>query len=813
MRMIDGMAVPEHVLPDGMRTRLRVAKPASAVPVVFVSGAHGDPALSVAPLAVVIPVHRLRESPARVRAFRHVLAAVRRALRPRQIVVAEQLPPRKHRWRDYDRSGVDHVALRRQGEFCRSATINAGVRAVDADLVLILDGDVCLDWQAVREQAETLPEGTVCQPYSEVRRLPEAQTEQIYATGRTLLPKDLETTRVLGACAVLLHVSDFRAVGGFDERYVGWGVEDNAFGRTCRGLLDVVEIPRPGYHLDHGRDRPSLMATEAYRRNVEIYRNTVFPTRAAKGLALVACSWGADSAHLAATRRAVASWWQCSPRPEVCLFAVDRDARELGVFSPPAGQNARFVEMEIPKSGRGLFPKHAFWEAARLALLDMPQIDRVVFLDSHLSLAGCEECFGRVADALDAVEVVQPFELVRDDGDGTERNGAVCQWQCGRKWPGHPGYAFAATTDFLRRMGPFPAVPCAGEDAVLWNRIIPRRGNTPWIDHGPIYRRDAKYEAIIPRPACAYLPGVRLVHCSHGRTADRKYAEQNLLLTYAASRFADLAEADPGNGKSYAPRDTAQSRAFAACMGRIGSVTGSREVRDLWDGELQERMPRIDEAHPLTVVSVLRSGSIYQPRHVRWLRDQLAKHLQTPHRFVCLADCDVAGVETVPMVHKLPVTRSKLELFRADLFPDPAESVLFVDLDTVILRDFALPVCPEGEVYYIRERDRHASWTCWASGIMYFRGGGTLHRILDRFLEDRAAGLDPAWEFPGEQEFSSYCIYFERLARLRDIERLLAVRLYDNHWPSTNPPPEAHLVTWTYRVKPWDSGLSWVPPL
>jgi hypothetical protein len=401
---------------------------------------------------------------------------------------------------------------------------------------------------------------------------------------------------------------------------------------------------------------------------------------------------------------------------------------------------------------------------------------------------------------------------VRDDGDGTLRNGCVCQWANGRTWHGTPGFAFAARADFLRRMGPFPAVPVAGEDVALWNRMLTGKLGAPWIESGPAWKRDAQFHGIVPRPSAGYLKGVSLVHCSHGPTADRRYAEQVALLTHAASQFSDLVgETSPG--LAYGPRDTPEAMAFAAAMARIKEVHGARETRDLWDSELRARMPRIDEGHPLAVACVLRSGAAYGPEHVGWLRAQVAAHVLAPHRFVCLADCDVPGVETVRMVHGLPVTRSKLELFRPELFPDPRESVLFLDLDTVLTRDFELPVCPEGRIHYIRERDRRPAWPAWGSGVMYFRGGGRYARILERFLEDREAGRSPEWQFPGEQEFSSYCVYYERLGEVCDIERLLAVRLYDSQSKRDAPPPEAHLVTWITRAKPWDCDLPWVPRL
>lgn len=81
----------------------------------------------------------------------------------------------------------------------------------------------------------------------------------------------------------------------------------------------------------------------------------------------------------------------------------------------------------------------------------------------------------------------------------------------------------------------------------------------------------------------------------------------------------------------------------------------------------------------LIVACVLRSGGEYGPEHVLRLRGQVATALSRPHRFVCLADCAVEGVETRALLHDWPRWWAKLELFRPGLFDGP---VLYLDLDT-----------------------------------------------------------------------------------------------------------------------------------
>ncbi len=99
-----------------------------------------------------------------------------------------------------------------------------------------------------------------------------------------------------------------------------------------------------------------------------------------------------------------------------------------------------------------------------------------------------------------------------------------------------------------------------------------------------------------------------------------------------------------------------------------------------------------------TFVCVLKSGVFkpwpykdytvqYGPQHVQWLREQFVAQVKTSHRFVCLTDMEIPGVETLPLQDNLPGWWSKLEIFR-----DFAKAT-YVDLDTVICGDISGPLC------------------------------------------------------------------------------------------------------------------------
>ncbi len=92
----------------------------------------------------------------------------------------------------------------------------------------------------------------------------------------------------------------------------------------------------------------------------------------------------------------------------------------------------------------------------------------------------------------------------------------------------------------------------------------------------------------------------------------------------------------------------------------------------------------------ITVACVLVRGHVpFTADYVTRLRSMVARHLALPHRFVCLTDREIPGVETIPITAPKGCFAwwAKLRLF------DPAVGltgrVLYLDLDTLVVADLA----------------------------------------------------------------------------------------------------------------------------
>lgn len=121
---------------------------------------------------------------------------------------------------------------------------------------------------------------------------------------------------------------------------------------------------------------------------------------------------------------------------------------------------------------------------------------------------------------------------------------------------------------------------------------------------------------------------------------------------------------------------------------------------------------------PLTVATVLRSGSVFGPEWVERLERQVRDHLPVEYRFVCLSDVDVP-CERIPLETDWPGWWAKLEMWRPGTF---GGRVLYFDLDTLIVDDISALATYEGKRAAL---DDFFDPTIAATGVLAFDGTQT----------------------------------------------------------------------------------------
>jgi hypothetical protein len=157
-----------------------------------------------------------------------------------------------------------------EGPFNRAAAVNrAAALAGEWDLGIVIDSDVLLSVGQVRAAIVRATEtGKVTWGHRRWRGISEAWTKRIVDDDRDLgaeLSRDemdlfVERTNPLSwSCCIVIPRPVFDDLGGFDERFRGWGFEDMAFQSVIVGLYGHERIEGDVIHLWHPRSEERIV--------------------------------------------------------------------------------------------------------------------------------------------------------------------------------------------------------------------------------------------------------------------------------------------------------------------------------------------------------------------------------------------------------------------------------------------------------------------------------------------------------------------------------------------------------------------------
>lgn len=159
------------------------------------------------------------------------------------------------------------------GPFNRSAAINDAARG-EWDVGVVLDADVIADPAQVRQAMRIASDtGRVTLPYTLFVGLNASMTTKILAGRGQGVSRSWDRgarfrSTIHESSIVCIPRTLWDEVGGFDERFVGWGQEDVAFIQACRILGGEIErVPGVVYHLWHPK------SPERHTRRVEYVKN------------------------------------------------------------------------------------------------------------------------------------------------------------------------------------------------------------------------------------------------------------------------------------------------------------------------------------------------------------------------------------------------------------------------------------------------------------------------------------------------------------------------------------------------------------
>lgn len=199
-------------------------------------------------------------------------------LRDTELLLVEQGPAPSLESDELDHT-VSYAFIFNPGPFNKSWAFNVGAIQAVGTVLALGDADLLVDTDVVQACLEKcVDDFEAINPYSHLIDLTQNQTERVLGGEPLPGPEGQQVDRdykgeYLCFCGGLyvINRSAYLRLGGQDERFVGWGGEDDAMSVKV-GLLDRVAVNNSGlaYHLYHPAASDSVAGAPEYSENMRL---------------------------------------------------------------------------------------------------------------------------------------------------------------------------------------------------------------------------------------------------------------------------------------------------------------------------------------------------------------------------------------------------------------------------------------------------------------------------------------------------------------------------------------------------------------
>ncbi|PFG06628.1 galactosyltransferase-related protein [Bacillus sp. es.034] len=159
--------------------------------------------------------------------------------------------------------------------FSRSQAINDAAKKAKTDLFLIADNDIFYDPNLIIEANAKLKDHAWVIPYMRVYDIKEESTKKLLKTKPswplTFPIQSKVRAHTPNGGLTLIPRKHFEVVNGFDERFIGWGGEDDAFAFSVNNICGKqYRMNKEIYHLWHPNNKQQ--GNPNYQNNYTLLR-------------------------------------------------------------------------------------------------------------------------------------------------------------------------------------------------------------------------------------------------------------------------------------------------------------------------------------------------------------------------------------------------------------------------------------------------------------------------------------------------------------------------------------------------------------
>lgn len=156
--------------------------------------------------------------------------------------------------------------------YSRAAGINSAAKQATRNIFIIADADLIFNIKDIEYAISLLNKYNFILPYNKLIQLSKEKTKLLLTNDFTINTSDIDIDgcnihskpMVGGMCIITKEV--FNSVGGMDERFRGWGWEDNAFFKSIKSIKqEHIKTENAIWHLYHDRKHKTTVSKERNR--------------------------------------------------------------------------------------------------------------------------------------------------------------------------------------------------------------------------------------------------------------------------------------------------------------------------------------------------------------------------------------------------------------------------------------------------------------------------------------------------------------------------------------------------------------------